>query len=506
MEEKEYELLVRRLENEALSGSRGFRVKVALISASAYLALALLLALLITLIVVGLGLASENGLHWVAFQVGLLGLAVAGIAFTALRAFLTPIPPPEGRVLTAAEAPRLFELVERVRSKLRGPAIDRVVIDGDFNAAIAQVPRFGIFGRHQNHLVLGLPLLQAMSTRELTGVLAHEYAHLAEAHGKLATWVYRQRQTFGALMDRLAQRTDEKLLDRLLLAALTRYAPWFNAYTFSLSRQDEYEADQAAARAAGAQAVADGLCRVALLAPWIDRYYWPGLRAQAGKHAEPITMPFAGMPKAFATAYPDWASPRRLAKAKEAGSGLEDTHPCLQERLANIEASARIPPLPERSAAQTLLGPLATTLAEELDAQWWREERADWQARHRRSVEDAATIAQHGKAAPEALSAADLHALASALIRQSRGAEARTLLEHLIGRPDGPFPRSQLLYGRLLLEAGDEGGLEHLRAAALADARLAEECAGRGYEFLCRRRNVEEATAWADGLFAPTPQ
>ncbi|WP_168735203.1 M48 family metallopeptidase [Pseudothauera rhizosphaerae] len=502
MQDQDYERLVRRLEIEAQSAPRAFQAKVMLLSGFAYLILFAMLGVLAALVVAGFHFARESHSTWITFKLALLGVAVAGLLFGVLRAFLARLPEPEGREIGAAEAPRLFELIERIRRKLDGPPIHRVVVDPSFNAAIAQVPRFGLFGGHRNHLILGLPYLHAMTTKEMAATLAHEYGHLAGAHGKTGAWIYRQRITFGTLMDKLQRESDGDLLSGLLLAALVRFAPYFNAYTFVLSRQDEYDADAISARLAGAEAAATGLCRGALLGDWIAETFWSRLYAQAGERTAPAFMPYTAMPAAFAAGYPDWATAERLAEARRVRSGLHDTHPSLQDRLSAIDQPARVPPPVGKSAAETLLGPLAQQLAREFDTQWWQTEQAEWQAHHRQCLENRAMIARLQGAPHDALNAFDLHELGRALAREGRGEEARTVLTRLLARPDGPFPQAELLLGRLLLVEDDHGGLEHLHRAAAADARLVDECAQRGYDFLCRTRDADEASEWADTLVA----
>ena len=49
---------------------------------------------------------------------------------------------PQGLPVTAQEAPHLFELIEKVRAKTGAPRPDRVLIDGELNAAVWQQSRY----------------------------------------------------------------------------------------------------------------------------------------------------------------------------------------------------------------------------------------------------------------------------------------------------------------------------------------------------------------------------
>src|SRR5690606_34102830 len=167
------------------------------------------------------------------------GLALVPVTYVVGRAFLTPLDPPEGRPVTPAEAPKLFSTLAKLRKQLGGPAIHHVLIDGRFNAAIMQRPRWGLFGRHTNYLILGLPYLLGVPPKEVLATIAHEYGHLCGNHGKLGAWVYRQRRTFDALADKVQQGADGNWALAGMAALLRKCMPYYDAYTFVLSRQNE---------------------------------------------------------------------------------------------------------------------------------------------------------------------------------------------------------------------------------------------------------------------------
>lgn len=501
MDDQQYQYLVRRLELEAHANPARFRSKVLAVSGVAYLTLALALVLMAVLGALAFHLARDHRHSWLLFQLALMGLGLLGILYTVLRAFLTRLPPPAGRELQREEAPRLFELIDRVRAKLDGPPLHRVIVDRSFNAAIAQVPRFGLFGGHRNHLVLGLPYLLAMSTREMAATLAHEYGHLAGAHGKMSAWVYRQRLTFGALMDKV-QDSEGNWFNSLLHGGLRRFAPYFNACTFVLSREHEYEADAAASRAAGRGANARGLCRGELAGRWFAEDFWPQVYAQAGHRASPQIPPFAALRTAFVASQHEWSTEARLREALARGSDLHDTHPCLRDRLDAIGHPAALPPPVEHSAAETLLGSFIGPLLREFDEAWWAEERTQWQAHYRQQSDYRRKVMELSARPLAELGLFDLQEYASALAGCGREADALPVLEHLLGRDDSPLPRARLLYGRLLLAADDGRGLDELARAAAADERLGEQCAQLGYAYLAPRRGAAEAARWADAVAA----
>lgn len=503
MTDSEYKRLVRSLELDAHADPRGFRFKVVLISLAAYLALGLLFLMLGGVLWLGFVFSREVHSTWLLFKLGLVGFAVLALIFVVLRAFLRRLEAPSGREINAAEAPQLFAALNKIREKLQGPPIHHVLIDGQFNAAIAQIPRFGLFGGHRNYLVVGLPYLYASSVAEMLATLAHEYGHLAGEHGKLGAWIYRQRRTFAALFDKIRADAENNKLQMIVFAPLAFLFPYYNAYTFVHSRQQEYEADATASRIVGPEANASGLVRGELLGRWLGEVFWPRLYAQAAEQPKPSFFPFTAMRAAFNAGYEEWAAQARLDEAARVNSELDDTHPCLRDRLRAIGVPLSLPKPVEINAADGLLGLLATQLAKETDQDWWREQQSWWSSYHLRRQQGRKRIAELSPRPLQSLNTNELWDLGYMLEEEGEADKARSVLEVLLGRSGGPFPKAERLYGLLLLSRDDTRGLEHLRQAAINDASLAEDCARRGYFHILQRQGEQAAEDWLETLPHP---
>ena len=156
-----------------------------------------------------------------SFGAKLFAIPLLALSYAIVRSLWVRLPPPEGRRIGRAEAPQLFDLCELLRKWLRGPRIHRILVTDDFNASIVQISRLGLFGWPRNYLIIGLPLMLAMSPSKFEAVLAHEYGHLAGAHGHFSAWVYRIRQTWERLATTLGERTRWGAF---------LFAPFFNWY------------------------------------------------------------------------------------------------------------------------------------------------------------------------------------------------------------------------------------------------------------------------------------
>lgn len=494
-----FEGLIKGLEAESERSPAQFRTKVFLISNCAYIVLATVFVVMGALIYF---LANRvlNHSGSVSLLV-MLCMTFVPTLFVTLRAFLIRLEAPTGFELTPKNAPEIFKILKKMQQKLNGPDFHRVIINAEYNAAIVQNPRWGLFGGYKNHLIIGLPYLFGTSPKETLATIAHEYGHVAGNHGKLGAWVYRQRVTFGNLRDQLEKTSEDNLLNGLLYRAVYWFWPYFNAYTFVLSRQNEYEADRTATQLIGASPNATGLIRDTLLGSWIHQHFWPIIYKQAKRHHEPAFKPYANMQKIFASSYAEWATAPKLQAAWRVESNLDDTHPCLSERVTAIGEKAVLPAPIQESAAEKLLGKLAIEIAHQFDADWWQREKSDWQQHHQRSTKALSRIKSLNEQAIESLPIMDLHELAMLSV-EFDASHAKMRLSILLNQSSGNFSKADLEYGKLLLQEKNDAGLKHIEKAGLADKTLLEDCAHIGYYYLLEHKGEAAASQWWDNIYS----
>jgi len=497
LEYKAFEHLVRRLEIDSNSSPEAFRRKVFAISLAAYVILFGLLAGLLALFAMLVQWAIESHRAFAMIKTGLAGLFLLSLIFVILRVMLMRLDPPMGRELVREEAPKLFDILDKLYGKLKGPRIDHVLVTDEYNAAIVQHARFGIFGGYRNYLLVGLPFLLGSAPKEMLAVLAHEYGHLCGDHAKGSTRIYRQRRLFVAMYEHLESSADDNVLSAAIVRALKRFFPYYSAYTFVLSRQDEYEADRTAVEMAGHTATSQMLVRARLLGDWIARDFWPSMYENADRLEKPPFMPFSSMRLAVKANYDEWATRKALDGAWSARSGLDDTHPCLRERLDAIEMAPVLPPPVDTCAADILLASgVGKKLEAELDQDWWEVNSRGWVHRFRHVQNSRARIGELSAAPLASLPVQDLMELASLKLEFEDTASAKPAVVELMKRPGGLNPRASLMYGRVLVAEGDRRGVDHLREAALNEPRLLEEAVQRGYQFLLERDGEAVAKRW----------
>lgn len=466
------EEVVRRVERHARLHPLDFRARVTYFALIGY---GYILAVLGFAVMVGAQLWLWLTRGWTAQSLVLgAGLLLVLLALVAIvRLLWVTVERPEGLEITAADAPALFTLIARLRRTVHGPQTHRVILTTECEAAVAQTPRLGWLGWHQNTLVLGFPLLCALTSEELEGVLAHELGHLAGQHGRLHGWISRVAATWFRVTDKL--ESGRYLAAGVFNRFLRWYLPWFSVYAAVLSRMQERVADRAAIDAVGARVVAQALLTLELRAALLTETLWPAVFAQAAYGAEPRVRPCRGFVDSLREDLPADQTRIWLEEVLPRRTALDATHPALAERLAalgfSIEQARHLVRLAgsASSAAHRVLGEALPTLCDRLDARWRRAVAPTWRERYA-----AAETRRAELAALEASAALtpDAACRRAELVADVRGDEAALpLLRELVSAA----PRhagATFALGRLLVERDDSEGVRLLNHAVSLDARL----------------------------------
>jgi len=433
-------------------------------------------------VVIGAGLAligimfEEHG----GFLVFLLGgaLLITWGLLAGIRHMWVESSPPEGVKLTRENAPILFAEIARLRSSIGSQKLHSVLLTANFNASMYQEPRLGWLGFMRNHLILGLPLLDAQTPDEIRGVIAHELTHLSGEHGRTSAWIYRLRKSWSALYDQMQQRQGAKGRKRVLEWFVNWFWPRFNTRAFVLSRANEYQADATAARCTSAAVMAGSLLRIHLSGQRLGGEFWPPFWKKARQGGSPPPDVLAQL-AAFLRAPADDADGKMRRAAFRALTTNDDTHPSLSDRWRALGLTPPgpddpLPPVPaplEQSAAQAFFAQSLDLLRTETErtqqralAARWAAEQA-WAETQNRSLA-AAEFAGDGTD-DESERQWSLAQNCFALSEEDRAVSLLKTL--LVSRPD--HARAHLSLAAHLLEKDNPDGEVHaLRVMATDDA------------------------------------
>jgi Zn-dependent protease with chaperone function len=247
-----------------------------------------------------------------------------------------------GIQVTPAEQPALWERIRQLAVRVGTRAPRRLYLVPDVNAAVWENTRLlGLIpGRRQ--MMVGVPLLMALTPAQLDAVLAHELGHYGNRDTRLGGLVGRTRQSvLTALRAAAGGRSGKfQLPGRTLFVTLFRwYAKLVLHVTQQASRAQEYAADRVAAEIAGPANAIVALRELrgidAAFDFYLDRYVSPGLKI--GLMPPP--------PEVFGGFSALLAEPARRAELDELRRSPRketadpyDSHPPMAERIAALAA------------------------------------------------------------------------------------------------------------------------------------------------------------------------
>jgi Zn-dependent protease with chaperone function len=389
MTDDHFNALTDKLEAQARQHPHSYQVRVLLLAllGNAYLATSLLFSAALFIA----SLASALVLKALAIE---LIVVAAFFLWVLVKALWIEIPPPEGMPVTADQAPKLFAMIAELRRQLGAPPFHHVLITDDFNAAVVQAPRLGIFGWHRNYFLIGLPLMKGLTAEQFKAVLAHELGHLAHGHGhgRVSNWIYCRRLRWSRLLAVLEENRSKGGF--LFKPFLNWFAPYFNAYSFPLARDNEYQADATSARLTSSRAAAEALTSVNIVGSYLNECFWPRLHKQADELPQPGFAPYASMGHQVAASLDNTSTKVWLNQALARRTTSDDTHPALADRLKAIGETPRLCLPASGWGADRLLGDALASITERFDRRWQDNILHAWEERHRTVQEERRRLAE----------------------------------------------------------------------------------------------------------------
>jgi Zn-dependent protease with chaperone function len=494
---EQFDALVKQLEDYAQRQPANYKLRLRLLALLGYayiflviVGLLAVLALLVLIVIYS---------HRVNALLIKLGILILVPVFIILRSLWVHFPPPKGLELDRKKVPRLFDLINELTKALQSPSFHHVLLTSEFNAAVVQIPRLGLLGWQQNYLLIGLPLLQALSPQQFRAVLAHELGHLSGNHSRFAGWIYRVRKTWGQILERLHQ-SEHSAAAILMTRFLDWYAPYFQAYSFVLARADEYEADRCAAKLAGTQHTAEALLNIAVKSYVLEESFWTKVYKQADNQPDPPQSPYKALAKALTSQGEPENEKKWLEQALSVKTNNADTHPCLSDRLKAIGYSPKqlpsLPPKVKLSAAQQFLGTAAAQLTQELDTQWRTAVNYQWRERYTYAQKARQELkALEEKASSQSLTVEEAWNRAQWTMELRGNQEAIPLLRSVLAMQSDHVSANYLL-GQILIEQEDVAGIEYLEKAMAKAPDIVLSGCQLMYSFLQKQGRESEAAQY----------
>ncbi|MGF1521979.1 MAG: M48 family metalloprotease [Leptolyngbyaceae cyanobacterium] len=487
---EEFDALVQRIEVVACRNPAYYRARLKLLACLGYVYILVVFVLLFG----ALWGTRQLLIHLQGYDsVGQLNRVFWLLTFGFLSLFFVRVKPPQGISLTRKQVPQLFAMLDELSAALKAPRLDTVILNDELNAAIMQRPRFGFIGWHTNYLLIGLPLMQALSPEQCKAVLAHELAHLCGDDGRVAAWIYRVRRTWHDLAERFENTSRGGLLFQRFFSW---YGPFFRAYSFVHARSQEYEADRRAAELVGTQHKAEALIWLNVNSMLLSKQFWPQFQRQTIALESPPDNFVSQMLAALQAGITVETAQRWLALRLTRQTNNASTHPCLAERLEALEYNVPDPLIPPQERATVLLGNQLDALTEQLNQLWQKEEADEWEVGHKRNQHELARLDRLNQKAEEyALTVEEKIKRASMTWRLCEKSAALSMFQAIAeAAPDHTVARYWL--GVLLLEQSRSEGVPHLQFALERDPSLLIPACSQLYSFYLKQNECSLAATY----------
>jgi Zn-dependent protease with chaperone function len=291
-----------------------------------------------------------------------LYLAPIAIGLIAVLFMLKPLFAPTGkqaasRFLNAEQEPLLFAFVSQICRDLRAPVPRRIDITWDVNASASFRNGWWSFLRRDDLvLTLGMPLVTGLTTRQLAGVLAHEFGHFSQGAGMRLTyviqsinhWFYRvvyERDAWDEALEEASQQWDFRFgvvlyaargvvwLSRKVLLCLLLLGSFLTGF---MQRQMEFDADRYQTAMAGKTTFGATFRRLRLLGLGFGSSVKAIERSVQEKRFIDNLPGFVAERAKCLPATAVAAIDEEIAAER---TGFFDSHPCDRERITAVERS-----------------------------------------------------------------------------------------------------------------------------------------------------------------------
>ncbi len=495
MGQEQFEALVARMETDFAKNPTRFRLRILGLTALGYAYIFSVLCLLFSPV----GLLVHVMTSGKDMLSGGLFVPVLVTLSTAIIAAWVRIGRPEGIRLRVADAPEVFSTLLEFQKRLSGPTVHEVYLQQSFEATLQHRPRLGVFGCMTNAIVLGLPLMQALSPEQFRVILAHEYAHLYLLHRGLHGLTRRALDNWNYLITRFAG--NEKVWGFLFTRRFNSYASLRDAASTVFYRWEERLADRMSVDITGAEHFADALVNTITKNILLDEVIMPDVFARVASEPAPPPI-FSEITESLRSGIGLERAEELLERLRAKVTGPTDLSYSAVERLATIGAGLSIPPPLGQTAAEQMLGSRLGPFLAHMDADWQRASLENWQARHEYILKSNARLDELAAIARDRALQDEEAWERARLTDELRDAMEATDRMHDVIEIDPHHPGANYNLGRILLMRGDDTGIAYVEHAMDIDPLAELPGCEMIREFLRHFGRAEEALPYENRLLA----
>jgi Zn-dependent protease with chaperone function len=291
---------------------------------------------------------------------------------------------PSGRPLPDDEAPVLRNLLDELARKQNAPRIHRVRIVRDLSIDIIRTPVNGYPFACSRSILIGLPLMQSLSVRQLLARIDREIIISTVKYTRPASWIVLSTRLW--CQYNAAWRKNWSLPSMLMRSFFSWYAPLYKLLSQSAFRMQHYYADSQIHTSLGDNTLIEMLVTENISGHYLRNDFWPHLYKKAYRHKQPPYLPYTSLDHNLRAKFSQLDAQAWLNADLEKSVPLTNA-PTLRQRLDRLAIHRVIlPPPVTESAAKYFLANNLKVIAGQLDKVWLKTHEFEWQQKYQQGL------------------------------------------------------------------------------------------------------------------------
>lgn len=442
-----------------------YRVKLFIIAALGYFFLFAFILVSIFIILFSFLIFSLDRLHIVVALLNgiLLFFGIHNLLSLWVRVKQLPFPD-----LLKEEAPQLYIEAENVAREMKGPSLQRIFFSDEERVYIVPHPKWGLLGRNQYYLVVGIPMMLGLRPEEFRALLAKEIGFYSKKHDGFLAWIYRVNKTWGIFSQSLGKRQGFPR-SFVVTRFFSWYIPYLSVHAVVLSFKQEYRGDRCSARVVGAPNVANLLVRLELNYLALQRNFWKNVYSTAEFQSTPPHDVYTQMETFLKEPYEPKEAALWLEEILQIKANKVNVEPSLSDRLEKLGEKDQLPePLKENALGYYLAS--ADRVFRVLNHYWRNQIKENWLDTYHQNRDRREELDQlNEKSLREHLNPEEKMERAFLTGELMGEAQSYPLFEKN-AQEEPNDPKAQFYFGKILLSKNNPKGVEYLlRAIELDD-------------------------------------
>lgn len=410
----------------------------------------------------------------------------------------------DGLIINKKEFPQLYETISEIRIQCKCPKIHVIALDYSNNAYIREGSRLGLAKWKKRYLVIGVPLLLLLNERELKGVVAHECGHLSKLHSRSTQRISWKMKGLKKYLDKLSKK---RKYNSIIGRVVKRYVINLNNLYYQLCKNHELEADIIAAKVVNRQTFINALIKMEFYEGIFNGYFWRTMTEYNKKNEKVIEDIYFMMERAMKgnLEIPEEVFKSFLEGIRNYNSLPGSTHPSIAERAKSL--GAVIPSLEGRfngdlisifkdyyeSAIRTLFKREAENILRNMSIKWAKLSEERW-TEYYKYITDLKTSLKDLEAVEKEKVLEGRQWLDKGfIIEELEGSDAAHEIFMEAVKADNQSLPAKFHMARILLQKGEEEGVDIFKAIIEEDVQLIPQCCFHLVNYYLYNNNRTEA-------------